>query len=72
MENPTFELKTEGKDTFLIIRAKLPATKKDVEPSKSGKSLMYATTNGNMNTGLKIGGSDLIVGLNAYTKADKK
>lgn len=72
MENISCELKTEGKDKFLIIRAKLPNSKKDVEKSKSGKSLMYATTNGNMNTGIKIEGSDLIVGLNAYTKVTEK
>lgn len=71
MENLTYELKTEGKDIFLIIRAKMPASKKEVEPSKSGKSLIYATTNGNLNTGLKIGGADLILGLNAYTKVQK-
>lgn len=68
---PEFELKTEGKETFLIIRAKLPASKKDVELSKSGKSMVYASTNGNVNTGLKINGADLIVGLNAYTKVAK-
>lgn len=68
MDNLTYELKTEGKETFLIIRAKMPTSKKDVEPSKSGKSLIYASTNGNLNTGLKINGSDLILGLNAYTK----
>ena len=69
MDNLNFELKTEGKETFLVIRAKLPTSKKDVVASKSGKSLMYASTNGNLNTGLKVNGSDLIVGLNAYTKA---
>jgi len=72
MDNLNFELKTEGKDTFLIIRAKLPASKKEVEPSKSGKSLIYASTNGNTNTGLRVNGSDLIVGLNAYTKVTQK
>lgn len=72
MESPlTYELKVEGKDTFLIIKAKLPPGKKDITPSKSGKSLMYATTNGNLNTGLKINGSDLILGMNAYTKVPK-
>lgn len=68
MENMNIELKTEGKDTYLIVKAKLPANKKDVETSKSGKSLIYASTNGNVNTGLKVNGSDLILGLNAYTK----
>ena len=67
MENPTFELTTEGKDAFLTIKCKLP---KKAEESKSGKSLLHASTNGNLNTGLKIGGKDLIVGLNAYTKKE--
>lgn len=67
MENLKFELTNEGKDTFLVITAKLP---KKADKSKSGKSLLYATSNGNLNTGLKIQGSDLIVGLNAYTKAE--
>ena len=67
MENPTFELTTEGKDVTLTIKCKL--TKKP-EDSKSGKSQLHASTNGNLNTGLKIGGRDLIVGLNAYTKKE--
>lgn len=71
MDNLNFELKSEGKETFLIIKAKLPTSKKDVKPSTSGKSLLYASTNGNLNTGLKVNGNDLIVGLNAYTKVDK-
>lgn len=71
MENLKMELKTEGKDTYLVIQAKLPNAKKDVPASKSGKSLIYASTNGNMNTGLKVNGSDLIVGLNVYTKVAK-
>jgi len=71
MDNLNIELKTEGKDTFLVIKAKLPTSKKDVETSKSGKSLIYASTNGNINTGLKVNGGDLIVGLNAYTKNNK-
>ncbi len=65
MEALKFELKTEGKDTILIITAKLP---KKADESKSGKSLLYATSNGNLNTGLKINGSDLIAGINVYTK----
>lgn len=68
MEAPKCELKTEGKETLLIITCKLPSKKTDIEKSKSGKSEIYATTNGNLNTGLKVGGKDLIVGLNAYTK----
>ena len=65
MEKPTFELTTEGKETILIIRCKLP---KKPEPSASGKSDLHASTNGNFNTGLMVGGKDLIAGLNVYTK----
>lgn len=65
MKSPKFELKTEGKKNFLIITCELPDKG---EPSKSGKSDLHATTSGSLNTGLKVGGSDLIVGLNAYTK----
>lgn len=67
MDGITFELTTEGKDRFLVIKAKLP-NKKDAETSTSGKSLVYASTKGNANTGVKVDGADLIVGLNAYVK----
>lgn len=68
MEAPNFELKTEGKETYLVIKCKLPMKKGEAKKSASGKSLLYASTNGNMNTGLDINGGTLIVGLNAYTK----
>ncbi len=67
-ENKTminYELKEEGKKKFLVITCELPAKP---EPSGSGKSDVYATTSGNVNTSLKINGKDLVVGLNAYTK----
>lgn len=73
MESPTFELENKGKEgTFLIIRCKLPAKKTDAETSGSGKSLIYASTSGNMKTGLKINGDELVVGMNAYTKIPAK
>lgn len=65
MQAPTFELKTEGKKNLLVITCELPAKPED---SKSGKSQLHATTNGNMNTGVKVGGKDLIAGINVYTK----
>lgn len=65
MEKPKFELKSEGKKNFLVMTCELPAKP---EPSASGKSDLHATTNGNFNTGLKIGGKDLIAGVNVYTK----
>ena len=36
-------------------------------PSKSGKSLTVATTNGNHATTAQVGGKVLVVGVNAYT-----
>lgn len=71
MVSPTFELKKDGQKTLLVITCELPMKKGEAEVSKSGKSLMHASTNGNLNTGLKVNGSDLIVGLNAYTKVPK-
>ncbi len=59
------KLETVGKDVFAVIRAKIP--KKPPE-SKSGKSKLLATSNGNLNTGLKYEGSDVILGLNLYIK----
>ena len=35
--------------------------------SKSGKSLVIASTGGNVATGLEHGGKPVILGLNAYT-----
>lgn len=37
-------------------------------PSKSGKTTVFATTNGNQPTTVTIDGKPLIVGVNAYTK----
>lgn len=65
MHTPTFEIKTEGKKKMLVITCELPDKP---EESKSGKSLLHATTNGNLNTGLKVNGKDLIAGINVYTK----
>ena len=63
METP----KVEVKGDLIIITAKIP---KSPAKSKSGKSLLLASTNGNLNTGQKVNGKDLIVGLNAYTKVE--
>ena len=38
------------------------------EASASGKSLVHATTRGNVQTALKVNGKPLTIGLNAYTK----
>lgn len=38
--------------------------------SKSGKSMVVGTTGGNVDTGAKYKGNDLIMGLNLYYKAE--
>lgn len=38
------------------------------DKSASGKSLVHASTRGNTDTGIKVGGKSLIVGLNGYTR----
>lgn len=40
------------------------------QPSKSGKSLIVASTEGNVTTDIKIQDKSLILGLNAYIKRD--
>jgi hypothetical protein len=58
----TFEIKGNS----LVITAPL----KKGALSKSGKSFVVATTNGNQKTGLQVDGKEIILGLNAYTKAE--
>ncbi len=53
----------------LVIRIPLLNTP---EVSGSGKSLMIASTHGNMTTDLKHDGKNVVIGLNAYVKIDKK
>lgn len=50
---------------FLIL--KLPMAKKP-QPSSSGKTLIVATTSGNVTTTVKVDGKPVIVGVNAYIK----
>ena len=38
-------------------------------PSASGKSLLHATTRGNIDSGVEVGGKSLTLSVNAYTKA---
>ena len=70
METPKITIEQEGKEQFLVIKSKLPSPKK-MEASKSGKSDLLASTNGNLNTGIKFDGRDIIVGLNAYVKKEQ-
>ena len=48
----------------LIIRIEL----QEPTPSVSGKTLVVATTHGNMVTSCVINGKNVVIGLNAYIK----
>lgn len=63
MAKSAMSVKVEGKE--LVIR--LPINKPLV-PSKSGKSLIVATTSGNKAVDCKIDGKILTLGVNAYVK----
>lgn len=49
----------------IIIRAKI---EKPLRPSASGKTLLVATSGGNIATTATVDGKPVIVGLNAYVK----
>jgi hypothetical protein len=48
----------------LVIRIPLEKPK----PSSSGKTLIVASTGGNVQTGVEVDGKPVFVGLNAYIK----
>jgi hypothetical protein len=53
-----------GKDLVITIPVNSPPQR-----SKSGKSLIVASTNGNARTNITIDGKNVVVGLNAYIPA---
>jgi hypothetical protein len=57
-------MKTEIKDGNLIIT--IPINPKPFQPSKSGKSLNVASSNGILTTSTLIDGKPLKVGLNCF------
>lgn len=52
------------KDGYLTI--KIPAQIKDLPLSKSEKSLIVASTRGNLQTSMQVGGKNVTVSVNAY------
>jgi hypothetical protein len=62
------ELTVSREGDLLVIR--IPITK--ATPSASGKTLVVASTRGNLKTSLQIDGKDLYLGLNAYVYAEPK
>jgi len=60
-------MKAEIKNNQLIITVDL----QDPTPSKSGKTMVVASSRGNTPTTATVNGQPVIVGLNAYIKLDK-
>jgi len=58
-------IKAEIKDGNLVIT--IPVNDPPVD-SKSGKSRIIASTNGNIRPGLQVDGEAVVIGLNAYVK----
>jgi len=52
----------------LVIRIPITAP----TPRSSGKTLVVASTRGNQNTGVQIGGREVYVGVNTYTDAQPR
>jgi hypothetical protein len=61
-------MKVEIKDDKLIVE--IDCDPKPTRISKSGKSLVVATTNGNVKTDVIVNGKSLVIGLNAYIYID--
>lgn len=58
-------MKATLKDNTLIIEIEL---EENPTPSSSGKTLVVASTHGNIVTNVMINGKPLVVGVNAYIK----
>ena len=59
-------METKIEDNFLCIRIPLHAPR----PSATGKTLLVASTGGNVVTTATVNGKPVIVGLNAYVRKD--
>jgi len=55
-----FEAKIQGDELIIRISLQEPA------PSASGKTLVVATTRGNIQTDAKVNGKPVTIGVNAY------
>jgi hypothetical protein len=59
------KMKTEIKDGNLVITIPM----QQPTPSASGKTLVVASTRGNVKTGVMVQGKEITIGLNAYIPA---
>jgi len=57
-------VKIDGEAGTLTLVLKL----QEPTPSASGKTLVVASTHGNVSSGVKLNGQDVIVGVNAYIR----
>lgn len=57
----------EGKNGSKVLRISIPLQRPT--PSASGKTMVIATTHGNVQTSAVIDGKPVIVGMNAYIRA---
>lgn len=62
MEKKSMEVKIENDRLIISIELQKPT------PSASGKTLVVATTHGNVTTDCVVDGKPLVIGLNAYIK----
>lgn len=59
-------MKVTLKDNVLVIEMQCG----ELTPSKSGKSLIVASTRGNQTTDVQVDGKPLVVSVNAYVSAE--
>ena len=57
------DVKIEGNNLIITIPIEKP-----LQPSSSGKTLVVASSHGNMVTSVHVAGKPVIVGVNAYIK----
>jgi hypothetical protein len=57
------DIKIEGNNLVITIPIEKP-----LKPSSSGKTLVVASTHGNIVTNVQVEGKPVIVGVNAYIK----
>jgi hypothetical protein len=65
MKDFTAEVKKQGKDEYLVLTVKMQKP----SPSTTGKTLIVASTHGNVETDIVVDGKALKVGVNSYIRA---
>ena len=63
--NMQVSLKEKNGQSYLIVEAPV-----SLRPSKSGKTTLVASSNGNTKTDVEVNGKTVTIGLNAYISKD--